>query len=167
MRIVRVASAVILAVIPLLIPVTVASAQPTDQDFSRSTFAELGLGRSTTVDLTGERTRLTVPSPAGSVPSTLTGVLTTRAWLDRGWVDVESDGRPITRITLDNAAPTTPVSIPLAAAQTVDGVIALDLIPSLIPDDRYCPDPDSDAVRLLDASVDYTGQFAVPATVAE
>ncbi|WP_128645847.1 hypothetical protein [Rhodococcus sp. BS-15] len=167
MRIVRVATAVVLAVIPMLVSVTVASAQPAEQDANRFSFAELGLGRSTTVDPTGVRTRLTVPSPAGSVPSTLTGVLTTPAWLDRGWVDVESDGRPITRITLDNAAPTTPVSIPLAAAQTVDGVIALDLIPSLIPDDRYCPDPDSDAVRLLDASVDYTGQFAVPATVAE
>lgn len=167
MRIVRVASAIVLTVIPLLIPGAVASAQPADQEANRFTFAELGLGRSTTVDPTGERTRLTVPSPVGSVPSTLSGVLTTPAWLDRGWVDVESAGRPIARITLDNAAPTTPVSIPLAAAQTVDGVIALDLIPSLIPDDRYCPDPASDAVRLIDASVDYAGQFAVPGTVAE
>jgi len=167
MRMARIASTAALVVVPLLLPVSVVSAQPVDQDADRLTFAELGLGRSTTIDPTGERTRLTVPSPMGSVPSTLSGVLTTPAWLDRGWVDVESDGRPITRITLDNTAPTTPVSIPLAAATTVDGVIALDLIPSLIPDDRYCPDPDSDAIRLIDATVDYEGQPAVPGTIAD
>ncbi|MDV8077177.1 hypothetical protein R4P47_11455 [Rhodococcus sp. IEGM 1370] len=119
------------------------------------------------MDSTGQATRLTVPSPAGSVPSMLDAVLTVPAWLDRGWVDVESDGRPITRITLDNAAPTTAVSIPLAAVPTVDGAIALDLIPSLIPDDRYCPDPASDAVRLIDATVAYQGQPAVPGTIAD
>ncbi|MCZ4517308.1 hypothetical protein O4220_02200 [Rhodococcus ruber] len=171
MRITRCASTTVLVVIPFLLPVTVVSAQPLDGEQSvstdRFTFPELGLGQTTTVDLTGQRTRLTVPSPTGSVPSTLNGVLTTPAWLDRGWVDVESDGRPITRITLDNAVPTTPVSIPLAAARTVDGVIALDLIPSVIPDDRYCPDPGSDAVRLIDATVDYQGQPAVPGTIAD
>ncbi|GHP17921.1 membrane protein [Rhodococcus sp. NKCM2511] len=176
MRIVRAASVTALAVVPILLSVTTASAQPGDQDqptaasadeLSRFTFPELGLGQSTTVDLTGPRTRVTVPSPAGAVPSTLNAVLTTPAWLDRGWVDVESDGRPITRIALDGAAPTTPVSIPLAATRTVDGVIPLDLIPSVIPDDRYCPDPDSDAVRLIDATVDYSGAPAVPGTIAD
>ncbi|CCQ14124.1 Hypothetical membrane protein [Rhodococcus sp. AW25M09] len=133
----------------------------------RFTFAELGLGESTTIDLAGPRTRLTVPAPAGTVPSSLTAMITTPAWVDRGWVDVESDGRPITRIPLDDAAPTTPVSIPLDSAQTVDGVIGIDLIPSLIPDDRYCADLQSDALRLIDATVEYRGQPTVPATIAE
>ncbi|OZE42077.1 MULTISPECIES: hypothetical protein [unclassified Rhodococcus (in: high G+C Gram-positive bacteria)] len=171
MRIAYVASTAALVATTFLLTAPFVSAQPIDgepQDYSdRFTFAELGLGRSTTVDSTGQPTRLTVPSPAGSVPTTLSAVLTVPAWLDRGWVDVESDGRPITRITLDTTAPTTAVSIPLAAAPTVDGAIALDLIPSLIPDDRYCPDPDSDAVRLIDAAVDYQGQPAVPETIAD
>lgn len=171
MRITRCASTATLVVIAFLLPVASVSAQPLDEEQSvsadRFTFPELGLGQTITVDLTGQRTRLTVPSPTGSVPSTLNGSLTTPAWLDRGWVDVESAGRPIARITLDDAAPTTPVSIPLAAAPTVDGVIALDLIPSVIPDDRYCPDPVFDAVRLIDATVDYKGRPAVPGTIAD
>lgn len=171
MRIAYVASTAVLVATTFLLTAPFVSAQPIDgeqQDYvDRFTFGELGLGRSTTVDSTGQATRLTVPSPAGSVPSMLDAVLTVPAWLDRGWVDVESDGRPITRITLDNAAPTTAVSIPLAAVPTVDGAIALDLIPSLIPDDRYCPDPASDAVRLIDATVAYQGQPAVPGTIAD
>lgn len=171
MRIAYVASTAVLVATTFLLTAPFVSAQPIDgeqQDYvDRFTFGELGLGRSTTVDSTGQATRLTVPSPAGSVPSMLDAVMTVPAWLDRGWVDVESDGRPITRITLDNTAPTTAVSIPLAAAPTVDGAIALDLIPSLIPDDRYCPDPASDAVRLIDATVAYQGQPAVPETIAD
>lgn len=171
MRIAYVASTAVLVATSFLLTAPFVSAQPIDgeqQDYvDRFTFGELGLGRSTTVDSNGQATRLTVPSPAGSVPSMLDAVLTVPAWLDRGWVDVESDGRPITRITLDNTAPTTAVSIPLAAVPTVDGAIALDLIPSLIPDDRYCPDPASDAVRLIDATVAYQGQPAVPGTIAD
>ncbi|MDV6232547.1 MULTISPECIES: hypothetical protein [Rhodococcus] len=171
MRIAYVASTAVLVATTFLLTAPFVSAQPIDgeqQDYvDRFTFGELGLGRSTTVDSTGQTTRLTVPSPAGSVPSMLDAVLTVPAWLDRGWVDVESDGRPITRLTLDNTAPTTAVSIPLAAVPTVDGAIALDLIPSLIPDDRYCPDPASDAVRLIDATVAYQGQPAVPGTIAD
>ena len=176
MRTERVVPCAALLLVTLVLSASVASAQPSDPERPQSsdtaepdrfTFAQLGLGDSTTIDLTGPRTRVTVPSPAGSVPAMLTGVLTTPAWLDRGWVDVESGGRPIARISLDNAAPTTPVSIPLDAAPTVDGAIGLDLIPSLIPDDRFCPDPDAGAVRLIDATVDYRGEPTVPSTIAE
>lgn len=182
MRIVCVVAAATLAVIPMLLPAAVASAQPNDQDAveidapvvevaaadsTRFGFAELGLGRSTTLDLAAARTRVTVPSPAGSIPSSLNAILTTPAWLDRGWVDIEAGGRPITRIELDRESTSTPISVPLSAAPTADGVIALDLIPVLIPSDRYCPNPSSDAVRLIDASVDYVGQPTLPRTIAE
>ncbi|MDJ0360118.1 hypothetical protein [Rhodococcus sp. H29-C3] len=129
--------------------------------------SETGLGASIALNGLDGRTRVTVPVPPGTGPSSLNAVLTVPAWLDRGWIDVESGNRPISRIALAGDAPTIPVSIPLAAVPVVDGAVTLDLASTLIPDAGFCPDAADAQLRLLDARVDYTGAPSIPRTISE
>lgn len=147
-------------------------AQAQDEDPSETgpislSLSETGLGGSIALNGLGGRTQITVPVPPGTGPSSLNAVLTLPAWLDRGWIDVESGNRPISRVALTGDAPTIPISIPLAAVPVVDGAVTLDLASTLIPDAGFCPDALDAQLRLLDARVDYTGVPSIPRTISE
>lgn len=129
--------------------------------------SETGLGDSIALNGLDGRTQVTVPVPPGAGPSSLNAVLTVPSWLDRGWIDVESGNRPISRVALAGDAPTIPISIPLAAVPVVDGAVTLDLASTLIPDAGFCPDVRDAQLRLLDARVDYTGVPSIPRTISE
>jgi hypothetical protein len=151
-----------------------APAMAQDQDVEISPSAEatfgldqLGLGSTIELSALGSRTQLTMPVPEGTTPAELTAIATVPAWLSRGWIDIEAAGRPLSRILLDNTAPTMPVSIPLFGAPIVDGAVTVDLWSTLISDDLYCPDFDANPVRLFDAVVTYNGTPSVPRTISE
>lgn len=129
--------------------------------------SETGLGGSIALNGLGGRTQITVPVPPGTGPSSLNAVLTLPAWLDRGWIDVESGNRPISRVALAGDAPTIPISIPLAAVPVVDGAVTLDLASTLISDAGFCPNVLDAQLRLLDARVDYSGVPSIPRTISE
>lgn len=160
-----------------LLPGTPAWGQDPDETESTDTasdavmtsldFGDIGLGGSLPLYGLDGSAQITIPVPTGTVPSELTGTVTVPAWLDRGWLDVESADRPITRIVLDTNAATVPVSIPLAAAAVVGGTVTLELSSTLIPDAAYCPDVRNDPLRLIDASVAYAGLPAIPRTLAD
>ncbi len=128
---------------------------------------QLGLGDSVEIGSDGAGTQLTVPVPPGTTPAALTGVLTVPAWLDRGWIDVLSADRPLTRIQLDSAAPTMPVSIPLDDAPVVDGSVTISMSSTLISDENYCPDTGGDPIRLIDADVAFAGAPSIPRNISE
>lgn len=131
------------------------------------TLGEVGLGESLRLQGVDGRVQITVPVPTGVVPRALNATLTVPPWLDRGWIDVESNDRPIFRIDLSGDAQTVPVSIPLGAAAIVGGAVTLEFSSTLIPDAGYCPVPSGDPVRIIDAAVDYSGVPAIPRTISE
>ncbi|WP_072805894.1 hypothetical protein [Rhodococcoides yunnanense] len=128
---------------------------------------DLGLGGSLPLYGTDGRLRVTVPVPEGSAPAALNAVLDLPAWLDRGWIDVDSGERSLTRITLPADQATLPISIPLGAATVAEGAITLDVSSTLIPDAGYCPNVTEDPIRFVDAVVDYSGVPAAPRTISE
>lgn len=130
-------------------------------------FVDIGLGESLPVYGVDGRTQFAVPVPVGTGTSTLDATLTVPAWLDRGWIDIESGGRPISRVPLAGNGPSVPVSIPLDAAPVIDDVVTLDVSSTLIPMGGYCPDVRVDPVRFIDAAVSYTGAPAVPRMISE
>ncbi|MDJ0394074.1 hypothetical protein QMK17_12120 [Rhodococcus sp. G-MC3] len=148
-----------------------ASGQPETGDGPEPTFSfgisDLGLGGSLPVYGVDGRTQITVPVPTGTAPTTFDAAVTIPAWLDRGWIDFESDGRPISRLVLAQDAASMPVSIPLGAAPVIDGAVTLEVSSTLIPDGGYCPDVRVDPVRFIDAAVAYTGSPTVPRTISE
>lgn len=146
--------------------------EPEDPEPTVSVFGlgELGLGGSVPVgggSGTGGSTQLTLPVPDGTAASFLNATVTVPAWLDRGWIDVESGGIPMSRIDLVGDAPTVPMSIPLTAATVVDDSVTLDLSSTLVPDAGYCPGVREAPVRLVNAAVEYAGVPAIPRTIAE
>ncbi|OZC62837.1 hypothetical protein CH267_00335 [Rhodococcus sp. 06-621-2] len=128
---------------------------------------DLGLGGSLPIDAANGRLQITVPVPAGTAPAALNAVLTVPAWVDRGWIDVTSGQRPLTRIIVPGDVQTLPVTIALDMAQVSGGALVLDVASTMIPDTGYCPDPRTDPVRFLDAVVDYAGTPAVPQAISE
>ncbi|WP_139804870.1 hypothetical protein [Rhodococcus sp. 1168] len=146
----------------------IAQAQDADETGPISlSLSETGLGGSIALNGQSGRTQITVPVPPGTGPASLNAVLTVPAWLDRGWIDVESGNRPISRVALGGDAPTLPISIPLAAVPVVDGAMTLDFASTLIPDAGFCPDVRDTQLRLLDARVDFTGVPSIPRTISE
>ncbi|QCB50055.1 hypothetical protein E5720_06760 [Rhodococcus sp. PAMC28707] len=148
----------------------IAQAQDADSEETAPislSLSETGLGGPIALNGQSGRAQVTVPVPPGTTPSSLNAVLTVPAWLDRGWIDVESGNRPISRVALARDAPTIPISIPLAAVPVVGGAVTLDLASTLIPDAGFCPNAVDAQLRLLDARVDYTGAPSIPRTISE
>ncbi|NIH94369.1 hypothetical protein [Mycolicibacterium fluoranthenivorans] len=107
---------------------------------------------------------LTVPVPAGMVPSTLN--LTAQLPVDvrSATITVSQDNRVITQA--DIPAQRGPVVIPLGGVLVVDNAISLLVRSYLLPLDGYCLDP-TNPLRLTDVSLSYTGREQVPDVVAD
>ncbi len=107
---------------------------------------------------------LTVPVPAGMVPSTLNLTAQLPVNVRSATVTVSQDNRILTQV--DIPAQRGPVVIPLAGVQVVDNAISLLVRSYLLPLDGYCLDP-TNPLRLTDVSLSYAGQEQVPAVVAD
>lgn len=140
--------------------------QPPPGSFSFGS-GDLGLGGSLPIDSANGRLQITIPVPVGTSPTALNAVIAVPAWVDRGWIDISSSQRPLTRIPLPGDVQTLPVTIALNTAGASGGAIVLDIASTLIPDAGYCPGPRTDPVRFLDVAVDYTGTPALPQTISE
>lgn len=133
-------------------------------------FSSRSLGFGPSIDFRGHSdiVTLSVPVPDGLTPQAYDTVAQLPADVARGSLDVESDGRLLTRVDLPPGAESVPLSIPLDAATVQNGfaVITLDL--TLRGLDNICPESWAfGSVRLLDGTVRYTGTPAQPTVVAD
>ncbi|WP_241384885.1 hypothetical protein [Rhodococcus sp. CH91] len=128
----------------------------------------LGFGPS--VDFRGhsDTVTLTVPVPDGLTPAALDTTAQLPANVARGWLDVESDGRLLTRVELPPGGDLVPLSIPLTGAVVDDDVAVISLDLNLTAVDNICPeDWTSESVRLRDGVIRYAGIPTIPAVVAD
>ena len=138
---------------------------PGDVSFPART---LGFGPS--VDFRGhsDTVTLTVPVPEGLTPASLDTTAQLPPNVARGWLDVVSDGRLLTRVDLPPDGDLVPLSIPLAGVDVENdaAVISLDL--HLTAADNICPeDWTSGSVQLRDGVIRYAGTPTDPAVVAD
>lgn len=82
-----------------------------------------------------------------------------------GTLEVTQDDRTLARVPLPPDQG--PVAIPLAGARVVDNAVTVLLRSYLTLPDGYCVYDATNPLRLVDASVRYTGQELPPATIAD
>ena len=98
---------------------------------------------------------LTVPVPAGMVPSTLNVFAQLPVNVRTATVTVSQDDRVIARVDVPPGGPA-PLVIPLAGARVEDNAVTVLLRSYLMPDEGYCLDP-TNPLRLTDATVSFAG----------
>ncbi|EHB56355.1 hypothetical protein MycrhDRAFT_3549 [Mycolicibacterium rhodesiae JS60] len=110
-------------------------------------------------------TSLSFPVPAGLVPETFNATLDLPFNVRSGVVSVNQGDRLIGKLGLPTAD-LSPLVIPLAGVEVVDGDATVTLTLSTTPDDGYCLDR-INPVDLINGSVTFAGAEAAPATVAD
>ncbi|WP_235683542.1 hypothetical protein [Mycolicibacterium fluoranthenivorans] len=167
-RLRSVIAVLIVVVATLMVPgVQVAHAAPDQPWLADSpTLALAALGLDPDLLLYGQvgTATLTVPVPAGMVPSTLNLTAQLPVNVRSATITVSQDNRVITQA--DIPAQRGPVVIPLVGVQVVDNAISLLVRSYLLPLDGYCLDP-TNPLRLTDVSLSYAGQEQVPDVVAD
>lgn len=108
---------------------------------------------------------LTVPVPAGMVPSTLNVFAQLPVNVRTATVTVSQDDRVIARVDVPPGGPA-PLVIPLAGARVEDNAVTVLLRSYLMPDEGYCLDP-TNPLRLTDATVSFAGVELPPTAVAD
>lgn len=143
-------------------------AAPLRQDASLS-LPTVGVGGSLSFSGRSSEVTLQIPVPQGLTPVALRGTLQAPAAVGRGWIDVESDGRILGRVDIPSGAPTTPITLPLAGATIVGNTARVTLRSYLLPlDDQWCAEDWSDGqLRIVDGTVDYSGDEAQPTVLAD
>ncbi|WMM72056.1 hypothetical protein RCF27_19655 [Rhodococcus pyridinivorans] len=128
----------------------------------------LGLGPNIEFRGNSDVVTLTFPVPAGNTPAFLDTTAELPTNVARGWIDVVSDGRLLTRVELPPGSAIVPLSIPLAGAKVENGAAVVSLDLHLVAVDNICPDDWTlGSVRLRDGLVRYAGTPAAPQAVAD
>ncbi|EME16441.1 hypothetical protein [Rhodococcus triatomae] len=163
----RVLAAGVAAAILTAVPAA-AHAAPLRQDGSLP-LPTVGVGGSLSFSGRTSEVSLQIPVPQNLSPVALRGTVQVPAGAGRGWIDVESDGRILGRVEVPAGAPTAPVTLPLAGATVVGNTARVTLRSYLLPvDDQWCAEDWSDGqLRIVDGTVDYTGDEAQPGVIAD
>ncbi|MGW5339604.1 hypothetical protein ACWEQD_14450 [Rhodococcus pyridinivorans] len=128
----------------------------------------LGLGPNIEFRGNSDVVTLAFPVPAGNTPAFLDTTAELPTNVARGWIDVVSDGRLLTRVELPPGGAIVPLSIPLAGAKVENGAAVVSLDLHLVAVDNICPDDWTlGSVRLRDGLVRYAGTPAAPQAVAD
>ncbi|WP_413767630.1 hypothetical protein [Rhodococcus pyridinivorans] len=128
----------------------------------------LGLGPDIEFRGNSDIVTLTVPVPDGNTPAFLDTTAQLPTNIARGWIDVTSDGRLLTRVELPAGGDIVPLSIPLAGAKVENDAAVISLGLSLSAVDNICPqDWTLGSVRLRDGVVRYAGTPTLPSVVAD
>ncbi|MBX4169860.1 hypothetical protein K3M35_14510 [Rhodococcus sp. DMU2021] len=129
---------------------------------------KLGLGPNIEFRGNSDVVTLAFPVPAGNTPAFLDTTAELPTNVARGWIDVVSDGRLLTRVELPPGGAIVPLSIPLAGAKVENGAAVVSLDLHLVAVDNICPDDWTlGSVRLRDGLVRYAGTPAAPQAVAD
>lgn len=111
---------------------------------------------------------LAVPVPDGLAPEALDTTVELPSNVARGSIDVESDGRILSRLDLPPENATVPLSIPLTGATVENQAAVVTLRMNLFAADNICPeDWTARSVAMRDGVVRYTGAATAPAVVAD
>jgi hypothetical protein len=165
-RLFAISALVVLASSTLTAPT--ASAQDEEAAPVELTLSAMGIGNTLSLSGTGGRTQMTVPVTPGTTPQTLFATALVPVGLGRGWLDVSSQGRSVARVDLPEGVTTVPFSAPLSGLAVADNALTVDISTVLVPVDGYClATPDDSTVRIVDASVGFAGQPAIPADISE
>ncbi|WP_432676887.1 hypothetical protein ACRAJ3_15760 [Rhodococcus pyridinivorans] len=128
----------------------------------------LGLGPNIEFRGNSDVVTLAFPVPAGNTPAFLDTTAELPTNVARGWIDVVSDGRLLTRVELPPGGAIVPLTIPLAGAKVENGAAVVSLDLHLVAVDNICPDDWTlGSVRLRDGLVRYAGTPAAPQAVAD
>lgn len=129
---------------------------------------KLGLGPNIEFRGNSDVVTLAFPVPAGNTPAFLDTTAELPTNVARGWIDVVSDGRLLTRVELPPGGAIVPLTIPLAGAKVENGAAVVSLDLHLVAVDNICPDDWTlGSVRLRDGLVRYAGTPAAPQAVAD
>lgn len=158
------AAAAALVMVPGAAVVHAVPDQPWLADSPTLALADLGLDPDLLLYGQVGTATLTVPVPAGMVPSTLNLTAQLPVNVRSATITVSQDNRVIAQA--DIPAQRGPVVIPLAGVQVVDNAISLLVRSYLLPLDGYCLDP-TNPLRLTDVSLSYAGREQVPDVVAD
>ncbi|MFD6856168.1 hypothetical protein ACFWB0_14160 [Rhodococcus sp. NPDC060086] len=128
------------------------------------------LGFGEVIDFRGhsDSVTLTVPVPDGLAPEALDTTVELPSNVARGSIDVESDGRLLSRLDLPPDSATVPLSIPLTGATVENQAAAVTLRLNLFAGDNICPeDWTTRSIAMRDGVVRYTGTATNPTVVAD
>jgi hypothetical protein len=109
--------------------------------------------------------QLSVPVPHGLTPSALNATVEPAINSRAGIISVAQDDREIVRMNLPTADQA-PIVIPLTGAEVVDDWVTFSVRAYLVPEEGFCVYPWS-PLRLVRASISYTGVEQPPITVAQ
>ena len=162
-RLAALAAAVVIAALGVATPARADDAPPAGGPVLSLT----DLGTIAPPALYGDRgtASLTIPVPPGLIPQTLNATVELPINVRSGSLTVAQDNRTISRTPL-SAVDQTPISIPLAGAEIIDNAMTITVRTYLLPIEGYCLDP-TNPLRLINASVAFTGAEKAPATIAD
>ncbi|SUE15469.1 Uncharacterised protein [Rhodococcus gordoniae] len=128
----------------------------------------LGLGPKLEFRGNSDVVTLTIPVPPGNTPALLDTTAQLPTNVARGWIDVTSDGRLLTRVELPAGGDIVPLSIPLTGAKVENDAAVISLGLTLTAVDNICPDDWTlGSVRLHDGVIRYAGTPTLPSVVAD
>lgn len=128
----------------------------------------LGLGPKLEFRGNSDVVTLTIPVPPGNTPALLDTTAQLPTNVARGWIDVTSDGRLLTRVELPAGGDIVPLSIPLTGAKVENDAAVISLGLTLTAVDNICPDDWTlGSVRLHDGAIRYAGTPTLPSVVAD
>ncbi|MFX1757265.1 hypothetical protein [Rhodococcus sp. As11] len=128
----------------------------------------LGLGPKLEFRGNSDVVTLTIPVPPGNTPALLDTTAQLPTNVARGWIDVTSDGRLLTRVELPAGGDIVPLSIPLTGAKVENDAAVISLGLTLTAVDNICPDDWTlGSVRLHDGVIRYAGTPTLPSAVAD
>ncbi|MFC8044929.1 cellulose biosynthesis cyclic di-GMP-binding regulatory protein BcsB [Nocardia sp. NPDC057353] len=157
-------AAIGVAVLALAAP---AAAAPLRQD-AQFPLPALGLTAAQTFEGRDDVVALVVPVPPGMAPAALRGTLQVAPDAGAGRIDVEVQGRVVGSVEVPPGSSTLPVSLPLAGVPVLNGAATVTLHSHLTAMDAgWCADDSGGTLTLVDATVDYTGDEAQPAVIAD
>ncbi|WAC56856.1 hypothetical protein [Gordonia sp. SL306] len=125
------------------------------------------LGSSSTITFPGQQgeVSLTLPVPKDLTPSVLRGNTQLPAFVKGGSIDVLQGDRLISRTPI-NPAPNAPIELSLRGVR-VDKNAADLVLRGYLQIEGFCQFDPQHALRIVNASVAYTGRESIPDTVAE
>lgn len=151
-------------------PTPAAAQDPVEPPPASSTFDATALGFGESLDFRGhtDTITLTLPVPDGLRPDALDTTAQLPVDIARGWIDVESEGRLISRLDLPPNESAVPLSIPLADATVDDGAAVVTVRLHLDAVDNICPETWTwRSVQLRNSAIRYSGTPTPPALIAD
>jgi hypothetical protein len=126
------------------------------------------LGGASTLSFYGQQgtATVTIPVPPGLTPSELRATVELPPNLQSGSISAVQQDRTLSRVGIPTAERAA-ITIPLRGATIVDNSVAITLQSFLVPASGICVFDKADPLRLLDASVAFSGTETAPTSVAE